>query len=64
VDPVSEPFSLRTNDVPDTVEIPVAVDTQRVSPGTIEAFLWAAEAATVQAALDPATYPGADPEPG
>ncbi|HVQ97058.1 MAG TPA: condensation domain-containing protein [Mycobacteriales bacterium] len=64
VDPVSEPFSLRINDVPDTVEIQVAVDTQHASPATIEAFLWAAEAVTVQAALDPASYTGADPEPG
>ncbi|MEN3356991.1 MAG: hypothetical protein V7637_973 [Mycobacteriales bacterium] len=58
VDPVSERFSLRVNDVPGTVEMQVAIDTHHVPPATIEAFLRAAEAVTVQAALDPAARTG------
>jgi Condensation domain len=58
IDPVSERFSLRINDVPDTIEMQVAVDTQHVSPAVLDAFLRATEAVTVQAALDPAARTG------
>ena len=58
VDPVSERFSLRVNDVPDTIEMQVAADTHHVSPAVMAAFLRATEAVTVRAALNPAARTG------
>jgi hypothetical protein len=58
VDPVSERFSLRINDVPGMIEMQVAVDTRHVSPADLERFLRATEAVTVEAAFDPAARTG------
>jgi hypothetical protein len=51
LDPECEPFFLHINDVPDAVDIRLSVDTQRLAPPDVEAFLYGMERVAVEAAL-------------
>ncbi|MFL6140483.1 MAG: condensation domain-containing protein [Labedaea sp.] len=54
LNPASEAFFFYVNDVPDTVDILLSVDTHRVRAETVETFLHRMEGVLVEAALAPA----------
>jgi hypothetical protein len=53
LDPRCERFFLHINDVPDTVDIRLSVDTHHICPADVEAFLHGMEEVVVEAALAP-----------
>jgi hypothetical protein len=58
LNPASEAFFFYVNDVADTVDILLSVDTHRISAETVENFLHRMEGVLVEAALQPAPVRG------